>query len=134
VEYWRSQINFYTSLCTSQNWKCQRLVSDVITVDQIMNVLKRGKEFSEQDKKQFIDLLLELYVTSAVNGPKPKSLIPTMLIWKGEHTLLNWDTDESEETSKKVFVMATQPGFQSRDADWVSTWEANVDEDEVEED
>jgi hypothetical protein len=87
--------------------------------------------YSEVDKQLYVELLIALYITSAANGPTPKSLIPTMLIWKGEHTLLNWDNEESEENSKKVFVMATQPGFFTREADWVSTWEALVDDQEL---
>ena len=54
-----------------------------------------------------------------------------MLIWKGRQSLLNWDADESEEKSKKIFTIATQPGIVNDDADWVSNWEAdeNADDD-----
>jgi hypothetical protein len=52
-------------------------------------------DISDIDKKIYIDLLNTLYINSAAIGPVPKNILPNMLIWKGDQTLLNWDEDES---------------------------------------
>ena len=127
VQYFRSQIGLYTSLCRSSNRYCQKIVSDIMTVDEILHVLKNRDRFCDTDLQLFVELLIQLYIVSAVNGPTPKTLLPNMLIWKGEHQLLNWEDDDSEETSRKIFVMSTQPNLLNGDADWVSTWEAGED-------
>lgn len=86
---------------------------------------------SDTDKKLFVDLLNVLYINSAAIGPLPKTILPTMLIWKGDQQLLNWDTDETQESSRKIFVIASQPEVVNSDGDWVSSWEANIEDEDV---
>ena len=84
--------------------KCQKIVSALIPVDQILLALKM--EINDKDKTLFLDLLNILYINSAAIGPLPKTILPTMLIWKGDQQS-NWDDDETQENSRKIFVIAS---------------------------
>ena len=81
-------------------------------------------EINDKDKTLFLDLLNILYINSAAIGPLPKTILPTMLIWKGDQQS-NWDDDETQENSRKIFVIASQPDVINSDSDWVNSWEAS---------
>jgi hypothetical protein len=84
------------------------------------------KNYSEVDKQLYVELLDNVYVNSSIIGPIPKNLIPTMLTWKGDASLLNWDDVNAEEASKKLFSIASQPNVMNGESDWVSTWSADT--------
>jgi hypothetical protein len=39
---------------------------------------------SDIDKRLYLDLLNVIYINSAAIGPLPKTVLPNMLIWKGD--------------------------------------------------
>ena len=88
-------------------------------------------EISSTDKRLFVELLNILYINSAMIGPLPKTILPTILVWKGDQKLLDWDEDETEQSSRKIFCIASQPEVLNSEADWVSLWEANSGDEEA---
>ena len=88
-------------------------------------------EISSTDKRLFVELLNVLYINSAMIGPLPKTILPTMLVWKGDQKLLNWDENETQQSSRKIFCIASQPEVVNTEADWVNLWEAKSGDEEA---
>ena len=120
VLYYRSILNLYRALCTSQNSKCQRIISGLVPVDHILAVLN-SREISDSDKQLYLELFNELYANSSPLGLLPKSCLPSILIWKGSQDLLKGEAEK--EVNQRIFSENCQPYITTMIGDWVTNWE-----------
>ncbi|MEE4247936.1 MAG: hypothetical protein V2I33_21295 [Kangiellaceae bacterium] len=81
------------------------MVSTLVPADLLMLML--NAEVGDIFKTLFAELLQVVYVNNAAIGPLPKNALPTMLLWKGDSTMLTMDEHESQENSRKIFVIST---------------------------
>lgn len=63
------------------------MITGLISIDHIMHALNCDG-ISEHDKMLYIQLLNTLYIQAASLGPNPKTVLPAILVWKGEHKVL----------------------------------------------